>query len=105
MFEKEDVLKTIQPKLETISVDDVDFSDIKTKPESVLIKEDKVKKNPKISGTDIDFEIVGQYPPPYYSNEVELIGRLKPFNVDVDLDDAETINNINKQAIFMVMKL
>ena len=44
MFEKEEALKTIQPKLETILVDDFDFKYIKTKQESVLIKEDEVKK-------------------------------------------------------------
>ena len=33
---------------------------LKAKPESVLIEEDKVKKNPKISDADIDFEIVGK---------------------------------------------
>ena len=44
MFEREEALKIIQPKLETILVDDVDFNDIKTKPESILIVEDKVKK-------------------------------------------------------------
>ena len=48
MFEKEEALKTIQPKLETILVDDVGFNDIKAKPASVLIEENKVKKNPKI---------------------------------------------------------
>ena len=36
----------------------------------------KWKKNPKISDVNIDFEVVGQYPPPYLSNEVEKIGRL-----------------------------
>ena len=89
MFEKEEALKTIQPKLETILVG-VDFNDIKTNPESVLI-EDRVKKNPKISDADIDFEIVGQYPPLYYSDEVGVKGRLKPFNLGVEFDDAETI--------------
>ena len=44
MFEKEEAFKTIQIKLETILLDDVDFNDIKIKPESVLIKEDEVKK-------------------------------------------------------------
>ena len=44
MFEKEEALKTIQPKLENILVDDFDFKYIKTKQESVLIKEDEVKK-------------------------------------------------------------
>ena len=44
MFEKEEALKTIQPKLETILVDDFDFKYIKTKQESVLFKEDEVKK-------------------------------------------------------------
>ena len=48
MFEKEEALKTIQPKLETILVDDIGFNDIKAKPASVLIEENKVKKNPKI---------------------------------------------------------
>ena len=76
IFVKEEALKTIHPKLETIVVDDVDFNDIKTKPESVLIDKDEVKKNPKISDADIDFEIVGQYPPPYYSDEVGVINRL-----------------------------
>ena len=90
MFEKEEALKTIQPKLETILVG-VDFNDIKTNPESVLIEEDRVKKNPKISDADIDFEIVGQYPPLYYSDEVGVKGRLKPFNLGVEFDDAETI--------------
>ena len=51
----------------------------------------KWKKNPKISDADIDFEIVGQYSPPYYSNEVEGIGRLKPFSIDVEFDDTGTI--------------
>ena len=40
-----------------------------------------MKKNPKIS--DAGFEVVGQYQPPYYSDEVEVIGRLKPFKIDV----------------------
>ena len=44
MFEKEEALKTIQPKLETILVDNFDFKYIKPKQESVLIKEDEVKK-------------------------------------------------------------
>ena len=48
IFEKEEALKTIQPKLETILVDDIGFNDIKAKPASVLIEENKVKKNPKI---------------------------------------------------------
>ena len=48
IFEKEEALKSIQPKLETILVDDVGFNDIKAKPKSVLIEENKVKKNPKI---------------------------------------------------------
>ena len=30
MFEKEEALKTIQPKLETILVENVDFNDIKS---------------------------------------------------------------------------
>ena len=34
----------LQSKLEIILVDGVDFNDIKTKPESVLIVEDEVKK-------------------------------------------------------------
>ena len=72
IFVKEEALKTIHPKLETILVDDVDFNDIKTKPESVLIEEDEVKKNPKISDADIDFEIDGQNPTPYHSNKVEV---------------------------------
>lgn len=49
---------------------------------------------------NIDFEVVGQYPPPYFSNEVEKIGRLKPFNIDAEFDDAE-----NTQAIMIIMKL
>ena len=48
IFEKEEALKSIQPKLETILVDDVGFNDIKAKPKSVLIEENKVNKNPKI---------------------------------------------------------
>ena len=44
IFEKEEALKTTQPKLETILVDDVGSNDIKTKPQSVLIREDKLKK-------------------------------------------------------------
>ena len=44
MFEKEEALKTIQPKLETILVDNFNFKYIKPKQESVLIKEDEVKK-------------------------------------------------------------
>ena len=77
MFKKEEAFKTMQQKLETILVHDVDFNDIKTKPESILMEEDEVKKkNPKISDVNIDFEVVGQYPPPYLSNEVEKIGRL-----------------------------
>ena len=48
IFEKEEALKSIQPQLETILVDDVGFNDIKAKPKSVLIEENKVKKNPKI---------------------------------------------------------
>ena len=47
IFEKEEALKTTQPKLETILVDDVGSNDIKTKPQSVLIKEDELKKNLK----------------------------------------------------------
>ena len=91
MFEREEALKIIQPKLETILVDDVDFNDIKTKSDSVLIEEDEVKKNPEISDADADFEIVGQYPPLYYSNKVKVVSRLKPFNIDLKFDDAETI--------------
>ena len=44
IFEKKEALKTIQPNLETILVDDVHFNDIKTKPESVLIEENEVNK-------------------------------------------------------------
>ena len=59
----------------------IDFNYIKTKSKSTLIEEEEVKKNPKIS--DAGFEVVGQYQPPYYSDEVEVIGRLKPFKIDV----------------------
>ena len=45
---------------------------------------------------DIDFEEVGQYPPPYYSDEVEVIGRLKQFKKDVEFDDMQTITMIMK---------
>ena len=38
MFEREEALKIIQPKLETILVDDVDFNDIKTKSNSVFYR-------------------------------------------------------------------
>ena len=56
-----------------------------------FIEEDGVKKNPEISDADTDFEIVGQYPPLYYSNKVKVISRLKSFNIDLKFDDAETI--------------
>ena len=46
MFDKEEVLKMIHPKLETILVDNVDFDHITTKPESDLMEVDEVKKNP-----------------------------------------------------------
>ena len=51
----------------------------------------KWTKNRKILNADIDFEIVGQYPSMYYFNEVEVIGRLKPFNKDLEFDNAETV--------------
>ena len=38
MFEREEALKIIQPKLETTLVDDVDFNDIKTKSDSVFYR-------------------------------------------------------------------
>ena len=44
---------------------------------------------------DIDFEEVGQYPPPYYSDEVEVIGRFKPLKIDIEFDDDETIEYAN----------
>ena len=91
IFEKEEALKTTQPKLETILVDDVGSNDIKTKPQSVLIKEDKLKKNSEISDADTDFEIVGHCPPSFYSNKIEVIDRLKLFHIDVKFDNAETI--------------
>ena len=56
-----------------------------------FIEEDEVKKNPEISDADTDFGIVGQDPPLYYSNKVKVISRLKPFNIDLKFDDAETI--------------
>ena len=55
----------------------------------MLIEEEEVKKTPKIS--DVDFELVGQYPPLYYSNEVKVQGRLKLFIIDIEFDDAKTI--------------
>ena len=91
MYGKEQALKTIHSKLETILVDDADFNDIKTKPQNILIEEDEVKNSPQISDANIDFEVVGQYPSPYYLHEIEVIGRLKPLNTDAELDNAETI--------------
>ena len=45
MFEKEEALKTIQPKLETILVENMLILMIsKANPESVLIEDGKVKK-------------------------------------------------------------
>ena len=49
--------------------------------------------------------MVGQYPPPYYSNEVEVIGWWKPFNIGVAFDDAETVkypsdNDDNETIIY-----
>ena len=67
----------------------------------MLIEEEEVKKNPKIS--DVDFELVGRYPPLYYSNEVKVIGRLKLFIIDIEFDDAKTIkqasNNDDSETI------